>query len=291
MRRSITRSTFAPPGGVPSCREHEHARARVASRDRRRPVARDRRRDEPSARERPSHLPARAGTGRAGRDRRVRARADLLRRAPAPCRLHRRGALVLGHRRRRAELPRRRLADGRHLSRRRWRPSRSATSSARTASSARPAELAQIARSRAVFEEGVVAVCEVAELLAEQLGLSEDVQRDLTLTIERWDGKSFMKRAKEEGVPASVRVVQIAECAVVFDGLGGVDGARAVVRERAGAHSTRTSPRCSRSTQRRSWHRPTTSGGRSSPIPATRPARSQTPTSTRPSPPSRSSST
>ena len=96
-------------------------------------------------------------------------------------------------------------------------------------------KLPQIARSRAVFEEGVVAVCEVAELLAEQLGLSEDVQRDLTLTIERWDGKSFMKRAKEEGVPASVRVVQIAECAVVFDRLGGVDGARAVVRERAGS--------------------------------------------------------
>src|SRR5439155_11791343 len=68
-----------------------------------------------------------------------------------------------------------------------------------------------------------------------RLGLSEDVQHDLTLAIERWDGKSFMKRAKEEGVPASVRVVQIAECAVVFDGLGGADAARAVVRERAGS--------------------------------------------------------
>jgi HD-GYP domain-containing protein (c-di-GMP phosphodiesterase class II) len=95
-------------------------------------------------------------------------------------------------------------------------------------------KLAQIARSRAVFDEGVVAVCEVAELLAEQLGLSEDVQHDLALTVERWDGKSFRKRAREEGVPASVRVVQIAECAVVFDGLGGPDAARAVVRERAG---------------------------------------------------------
>jgi len=95
-------------------------------------------------------------------------------------------------------------------------------------------KLAQMARSRDVFQEGVVAVCEVAELLADQLGLDADVQRDLTLTIERWDGKGFMKRAKEDEIPASVRVVHVAECATVFDALGGPDAARAAVRSRAG---------------------------------------------------------
>jgi HD-GYP domain-containing protein (c-di-GMP phosphodiesterase class II) len=95
-------------------------------------------------------------------------------------------------------------------------------------------KLAQMARSRQVFQEGVVAVCEVAELLADQLGLDADVQHDLSLTIERWDGKSFLKRAKEEEIPPSVRVVHIAECATVYDALGGPDAARAVVRERAG---------------------------------------------------------
>jgi HD-GYP domain-containing protein (c-di-GMP phosphodiesterase class II) len=96
-------------------------------------------------------------------------------------------------------------------------------------------KLAQMARAREVFQEGVVAVCEVAELLADQLGLDADVQRDLTLTIERWDGKSFMKRAKEDEIPPSVRVVHIAECATIYDSVGGPDAARTVVRDRAGA--------------------------------------------------------
>jgi HD-GYP domain-containing protein (c-di-GMP phosphodiesterase class II) len=91
-----------------------------------------------------------------------------------------------------------------------------------------------MARSRATFQEGVVAICEVAELLADQLGLDADVQRDLALTIERWDGKGFLKRAKEDEIPASVRLAHIAECAAVYDELGGPDAARAVVRERAG---------------------------------------------------------
>jgi len=95
-------------------------------------------------------------------------------------------------------------------------------------------KLAQMARSREVFQDGVVAVCEVAELLAGQLGLDADVQHDLLLTTERWDGKSFIKRAKEDEIPPSVRVVHIAECATIYDAVGGPDAARAVVRERAG---------------------------------------------------------
>jgi putative nucleotidyltransferase with HDIG domain len=97
------------------------------------------------------------------------------------------------------------------------------------------AKLAQMAAQRDRFQEGVVAVCEVGELLAAHLGLGEDIQHDLLLINERWDGKSFLKRAREEEVPIAVRVVQVAECAVVYDAVGGPEAAIAVVRGRAGS--------------------------------------------------------
>ncbi|MEA2257090.1 MAG: hypothetical protein QOG35_3135 [Solirubrobacteraceae bacterium] len=96
------------------------------------------------------------------------------------------------------------------------------------------AKLAEMAGARDRFQEAVLAVCEVAELLAAQLGLGEDVQRDLLMFTERWDGKGFLKRAGHEEVPLPVRVVHIAECASVYRALGGVDAAAAVVRDRAG---------------------------------------------------------
>jgi HD-GYP domain-containing protein (c-di-GMP phosphodiesterase class II) len=95
------------------------------------------------------------------------------------------------------------------------------------------AKLAQMAASSDRMQESALAVCEVAEQLADQLGLPE-MRQDLLLSIERWDGKSFLKRARGDGVPIAVRVVQIAECATVYDALGGPEAAAAKVRERAG---------------------------------------------------------
>ncbi|MEA2409474.1 MAG: hypothetical protein QOC77_35 [Thermoleophilaceae bacterium] len=95
-------------------------------------------------------------------------------------------------------------------------------------------KLTQMASERDRFQEAVLAVCEVAEMLAERMGLPEPVQQDLLMANERWDGKSFLKRAKKDEVPVSVRVVQIAECASVYRALGGTEAATAVVRERAG---------------------------------------------------------
>jgi hypothetical protein len=59
-------------------------------------------------------------------------------------------------------------------------------------------KMLQMAGQRDRFQEGVVAVCEVAELLAGQLGLDEQVQRDLLLGVERWDGKGFLKRVGDQ---------------------------------------------------------------------------------------------
>jgi putative nucleotidyltransferase with HDIG domain len=96
------------------------------------------------------------------------------------------------------------------------------------------AKLASMAAARDRFQAGVLAVCEVGELLAGQLGLGPEVQRDLLLVNERWDGRSFLKRVRDEEVPIAVRVVQVAECASVYHAMAGVDAAASVVRERAG---------------------------------------------------------
>jgi HD-GYP domain-containing protein (c-di-GMP phosphodiesterase class II) len=96
------------------------------------------------------------------------------------------------------------------------------------------AKLASMVAQRDRFQEGVLAVCEVGELLARHLGLGTDVQSELLMVSERWDGRSFLKRAKEDQVPIGVRVVQLAECAAVYDSIGGPEAAAAVVRERAG---------------------------------------------------------
>ena len=96
------------------------------------------------------------------------------------------------------------------------------------------AVLGRLVRERDRFNEAVLAVCEVAELIASRLGLSESVQNDLLLGNERWDGKSFLRRTQEEAVPMPVRIVQVAECASVYDVLGGTDAATSIVRERRG---------------------------------------------------------
>jgi HD-GYP domain-containing protein (c-di-GMP phosphodiesterase class II) len=96
------------------------------------------------------------------------------------------------------------------------------------------AKLAAMAAARDRFQDGVLAVCEVGEMLAGHLGLGAGVQRELLLVNERWDGRSLLKRARGEEVPIGVRVVQLAECAAVYDTIGGPEAAAKVVRERAG---------------------------------------------------------
>jgi HD-GYP domain-containing protein (c-di-GMP phosphodiesterase class II) len=96
------------------------------------------------------------------------------------------------------------------------------------------AKLATMAGNRDQMQEGLRAICEVAEQLAGQLGLGEDVQADLLLFPERWDGRGFLGRAAAEAIPVAVRVVQIAECASVYRALGGAEAAASIVRARAG---------------------------------------------------------
>jgi HD-GYP domain-containing protein (c-di-GMP phosphodiesterase class II) len=76
--------------------------------------------------------------------------------------------------------------------------------------------------------------CEVADALAEHLDVGERVRRGLTQVFERWNGKGAPKGLKGEAIALPVRVVIVAETAVLAARLGGVDAAKTVLRERAG---------------------------------------------------------
>ena len=77
--------------------------------------------------------------------------------------------------------------------------------------------------------------CEVAQRLAERLGVGPAVQGALGQVYERWDGKGQPGGLRGEAVPLPVRVVRLAQDVETFHRLAGVDAAIAVVRQRAGA--------------------------------------------------------
>jgi response regulator RpfG family c-di-GMP phosphodiesterase/DNA-binding CsgD family transcriptional regulator len=109
-----------------------------------------------------------------------------------------------------------------------------------------PEAAARLPALAAGMGELAVAVCEVAELLADRLGLGPEVRRDLTLGAERFDGRGFRGLAGGEQVPVAVRVVQVAETArlaaqlarpagpEVADAVAAAEAATVVLGERAG---------------------------------------------------------
>jgi HD-GYP domain-containing protein (c-di-GMP phosphodiesterase class II) len=80
----------------------------------------------------------------------------------------------------------------------------------------------------------VASHCEVAAAAARRLGLGASVQDALAQMFERWDGKGEPRKLRAEDVALSVRIIHLAQLAVLFDQTGGVDGAQQVVRSRAG---------------------------------------------------------
>jgi HD-GYP domain-containing protein (c-di-GMP phosphodiesterase class II) len=97
-----------------------------------------------------------------------------------------------------------------------------------------PVGLARLPAAAGTMREAATAVCEVAEVMAERLGLDAQVQRGLALGAERWDGKGFLRRAAGEEIPLAVRVVQVAEVARAAEEVAGPDAVAAVLRSRAG---------------------------------------------------------
>jgi HD-GYP domain-containing protein (c-di-GMP phosphodiesterase class II) len=78
------------------------------------------------------------------------------------------------------------------------------------------------------------AMCEVAGMLAERLGVPSSVHRMFFKLTERWDGKSVLRRAKGDEVPLPIRITHVAEDAAFQRVIGGEEHAVETIRSRAG---------------------------------------------------------
>jgi HD-GYP domain-containing protein (c-di-GMP phosphodiesterase class II) len=107
-----------------------------------------------------------------------------------------------------------------------------------TPESRAPVRAIQIARRlpKAARERDphLAAICEVAQMLSERLGLPKPVGDLFVHLTERWDGKGYLRRAKGEEIPLPLRITQVARDATLHRMLGGDEHAVRIVRERAG---------------------------------------------------------
>lgn len=78
------------------------------------------------------------------------------------------------------------------------------------------------------------AICEVASMLAERLGLPPAVHTMFAFITERWDGDGALRRAEGEGVPLPVRIVHVGRDAIRQRLLGGDEHAVRIIRQRSG---------------------------------------------------------
>jgi HD-GYP domain-containing protein (c-di-GMP phosphodiesterase class II)/DNA-binding CsgD family transcriptional regulator len=89
--------------------------------------------------------------------------------------------------------------------------------------------------ARDVSRESFAGHCEVAERLAERLGFDQDICHALGQLYERWDGKGAPNGLKGDEVAPPVLLVILAQDAVTFFRLEGVDAAVSMVSKRSGS--------------------------------------------------------
>ncbi|MGH2495654.1 MAG: HD domain-containing phosphohydrolase [Ktedonobacteraceae bacterium] len=82
--------------------------------------------------------------------------------------------------------------------------------------------------------EGFVGSCQVASRLTARLGFQESIQHALLQSFERWDGRGIPGESRGEHIAPAMRLVTLAQDAIIFHRLGGVEAAVAVARERKG---------------------------------------------------------
>jgi HD-GYP domain-containing protein (c-di-GMP phosphodiesterase class II)/DNA-binding CsgD family transcriptional regulator len=85
---------------------------------------------------------------------------------------------------------------------------------------------------------GLAAHCEVAEHLAQRLGLASGIRLGLAQSFERWGGRGYPGAAKGEKIALSARIVTLARDAEVLNRVFGTEEAVAVVsrRRKAGTY-------------------------------------------------------
>ncbi len=76
--------------------------------------------------------------------------------------------------------------------------------------------------------------CASATLLAERIGLGDDVQAALAYTFERYDGGGLPNGVQGVQIPVAMRVAQLADMAEIHQRTYGLEGAVAMARARRG---------------------------------------------------------
>jgi HD-GYP domain-containing protein (c-di-GMP phosphodiesterase class II) len=90
------------------------------------------------------------------------------------------------------------------------------------------------ANARGHISQLIHSHCTSAALLAERIGLADDVQTALRHTFERFDGGGLPNGVEGEAIPVEMRVAQLADMVEVHQREYGVEGAVAMVLSRRG---------------------------------------------------------
>ncbi|WP_402463853.1 HD domain-containing phosphohydrolase [Isoptericola aurantiacus] len=99
---------------------------------------------------------------------------------------------------------------------------------------------ARLPRALAQHRREQLALCEVAQHMAEHLGLGTVVGDALAHLTDRWDGAGVLRRGRGDEIPLALRIALVARDASYQAVLGGTERAAAVVTRRAGkAHDPR----------------------------------------------------
>ncbi|MGH8950343.1 MAG: HD domain-containing phosphohydrolase [Acidimicrobiia bacterium] len=89
-------------------------------------------------------------------------------------------------------------------------------------------------RAALFVERHFGALCEVAGMLAERLGMPQSIYEMFPLLTERWDGGSVLKRARGEEIPLPLRVIHVGRDATYQRLIGDDDHVLNVIASRAG---------------------------------------------------------
>lgn len=76
--------------------------------------------------------------------------------------------------------------------------------------------------------------CEVAQRIAERIGLSADIRRNLSQLYERWDGHGLPRGLKGDEVTLPVRMVTLAQDAIILNEVHGFETMTSIISRRGG---------------------------------------------------------
>jgi len=79
--------------------------------------------------------------------------------------------------------------------------------------------------------------CEVAQRIAERIGLPEEIRENLGQIYERWDGRGLPHGLSGNAVKVPVRLVTLAQDAIALTDLHGFEAMTGIIAERAGGQN------------------------------------------------------